>query len=213
MADQAQRKVLDMVEQGQISADEGLQLINALENKNHEEPDNDAVFQDEVLFGSRDGEESHSRSIPQGELDRMKKLKRWWILPFALGLLITMSGAVWMYSGYIANGFGWGFWLSWLPFLIGIAFIAVSFPTGKSIWLHVRIKQKDGETPQRINLSFPLPLRFARWGLTTFGDRIPDINGQKAEDFTVILDSISPEEPFYVHVEDDDGEDVEIFIG
>lgn len=140
-------------------------------------------------------------------------MKRWWMLPFVVGLLITVSGAIWMYSGYLANGFGWGFWLSWLPFLLGIAIVAVSFPAGKSVWLHVRIKQKEGEKPQRINFSFPLPIRIAKWGMTTFGDKIPDIKGKTAGEYSQILENITPEEPFYVHVEDENGEDVEIFIG
>ena len=213
MADQAQRKVFDMVEQGRISADEGLQLINALQGNQHDSAADEAAAQSESENSFQEEAVPYSYSIPDEELDRMKKLRRWWILPFALGLVITMSGAIWMYSGYLANGFGWGFWLSWFPFLIGIVFVAVSFPTGKGVWLHVRIKQKEGETPQRINISFPLPLQIAKWGLNTFGDKIPDMKGQRAGDYSDILDGITPETPFYVHVEDDDGEDVEVFIG
>ncbi|HCU56669.1 MAG TPA: hypothetical protein DF984_00310 [Anaerolineaceae bacterium] len=213
MSDQAQRKVFDMVEQGRISADEGLQLINALHGNQHDKVTVETAPQSESDYSFQKEAESHSQSIPDEELDRMKKLKRWWILPFALGLIITLSGAIWMYSGYLANGFGWGFWLSWFPFLIGIVLVAVSFPTAKSLWLHVRIKQKEGETPQQINISFPLPLRIAKWGMATFGDKIPDIKGQKAGDISVVLDNITPDAPLYVHVEDDDGEDVEVFIG
>jgi hypothetical protein len=207
MSDQAQRKVLDMVEQGRISADEGLQLINALDGSSGQNAADGAAAY------SREETVPPTHPIPEEELERMKKLKRWWILPFALGLLITLSGAIWMYSGYLASGFGWGFWLSWFPFLIGIVLVAISFPAGKGVWLHVRIKQKEGESPQRINFSFPLPLRFAKWGIATFGDKIPDVKGQSAKDFAAILEEITPEAPFYVHVEDDDGENVEVFIG
>ena len=213
MSDQAQRKIFDMVEQGQISADEGLQLINALHGNQHDNTTDQAASQSESENSFQEDTGSYSQPIPDEELDRMKKLKRWWILPFALGLIITLSGAIWMYSGYLTEGFGWGFWLSWFPFLIGIVLVAVSFPTAKSLWLHIRIKQKEGETPQRINISFPLPMRIAKWGLTTFGDKIPDIKGQKPEDISVVLDNITPDAPLYVHVEDDDGEDVEVFIG
>ena len=213
MTDEAQRKVLDMVEQGRISPDEGLQLINALEGDHHKKQEGEDGLTGEVAYIPQEEGQKTSHSIPAEEMARMKRMKRWWVLPFSVGLVVTLLGAIWMYSGYLANGFGWGFWLSWLPFLLGIAIIAVSFPTSKSVWLHVRIKQKPGESPQRINISFPIPLRFAKWGLTTFGDKIPDINGKKAGDFSAILDALSPEEPFYIHIDDEDGEQVEVYIG
>lgn len=213
MADQAKRKVLDMVEQGQISPDEGLRLINALDGSNPENSPESVSVQGEVAFDPQDEDTPYSHSIPEEEIIRMKRLKRLWVLPFAVGLVITLMGAIWMFSGYQANGFGWGFWLAWIPFLIGIGFVAVSFPTSKGVWLHVRVKQKPGESPQRINISLPVPLRLVNWGFSTFGDKIPGFGEQKAGDFSEILKNLSPEEPFYVHVEDEDGEDVEIFVG
>jgi hypothetical protein len=115
--------------------------------------------------------------------------------------------------GYQAKGFGFGFWISWLPFFIGIAMMAISFQSSKSVWLHVRIKQKPGESPQRINISLPLPLSLTRWAMSTFGHRIPGLKDQPVEEYSEILRNLSPEEPFYVHIDDDDGEEVEVFIG
>ncbi|MFN2304369.1 MAG: SHOCT-like domain-containing protein, partial [Anaerolineales bacterium] len=163
MVDKAERKILDMVEQGQISAEEGLRLINAMND--HHEPSSEVSeslsiatekteIQPEDIF-----EPSSSPRISEEEMQRMNRLKRWWILPFGIGLLITILGAIWMYSGYLANGFGWGFWLAWIPFLLGIGIIALSYQTSRSVWLHVRIKQKPGETPQRISISLPMPIK------------------------------------------------------
>lgn len=211
MADQAERKILDMVEQGQVSADEGLRLINAMQSSRSRE--SRAVAGDGVAIPPEEAQASQPPFIPEEELARMKRMKRWWVLPFGIGLIMTLLGAIWMYSGYMAKGFGVGFWLAWLPFLLGIVIVAVSFPTSKSVWLHVRIKQKPGETPQRISISMPLPLRFAHWFFFTFGDKIPDLKDQSADDVTAILESLSPEEPFYVNVNDEDGEAVEVFIG
>ena len=143
----------------------------------------------------------------------MNRLKRWWILPFGIGLLITILGAIWMYSGYLANGFGWGFWLAWIPFLLGIGIIALSYQTSRSVWLHVRIKQKPGETPQRISISLPMPIKLTRWFFSAFGNKIPGLKDQPIDNYAEILETLSPEEPFYVHVDEDDGEEVEVFIG
>ncbi len=217
MVDEAERKILDMVEGGQISAEEGMRLIKAM--KGGSESKADPV---EAELGAMDmtpytpeddvGEPADGR-IPPSEMQRMKRLKRWWVLPFGIGLLITILGAIWMYSGYLANGFGFGFWMAWIPFLLGIFILAISFQTSKSVWLHVRVKQKPGETPQRISISLPVPITLTRWILGNFGHRMPGLKDQPVGDISEILDNLSPEEPFYVHVNDEDGEEVEVFIG
>ncbi|MDY6873684.1 MAG: hypothetical protein SVR81_06935 [Chloroflexota bacterium] len=205
--DEAERKVLSMVEQGQISPDEGLKLINAMA------ADENEAKQERMGEVGSDVLDAQQHPIPQEELERTKRLKRWWILPFGIGLLITTLGAVWMFDGYMNNGFGAGFWLAWLPFILGIFILALSFQSSRRIWVHVRIKQKPGERPERISISLPLPLKLAKWGLTTFGHKVPGLRDHPIDGFNEILESLSPEDPFYVHVKDDDGEEVEVFIG
>lgn len=211
MVNQAERKILDMIEQGQITAEEGLRLIKAMGQD--EKPALDTV--DETVNAGT-GEEVLEPSgfrIPEEEQRRMNRLKRWWVLPFGIGLLITVLGAIWMYSGYMAAGFGWGFWLAWIPFLLGVFIVAISFQSSRSVWLHVRVKQAPGEKPERIAISFPLPLTLSKWVLSSFGHRIPGVRDQPVDNISEILENISPDEPFYVHVEEDDGEEVEVFIG
>lgn len=208
MANEAKRKILDMVEQGTISPEEGLRLIDAMGGSQAvvSEPSEDAVV-------TAVQEEPTAPQIPPEERRRMNRLKRWWVLPFGIGLLITTLGAIWMYTAYSANGFGWGFWLAWIPFLLGIFVVAVSFQTSRSIWLHVRVKQRPGESPGRIAISLPMPIGLTRWFLHTFARRIPGLKDQPLENYAEVLDNLSPEEPFYVHVNDEDGEEVEVFIG
>lgn len=214
MVDKAERKILDMVEQSQISAEEGLRLINAMKGDRQSGIDRGQPAQGDVTFVPiEEREAAEFPQIPEEEMARIKRLKRWWVLPFGIGLLITTLGAIWMYMGYLAKGFGFGFWLAWVPFILGIFVISVSFHTSCSVWVHVRIKQKPGETPQRISISLPMPLGLTRWFFSAFGDRIPGLKDQPVDNISEILESLSPEEPFYVHVDEDDGEEVEVFIG
>jgi hypothetical protein len=208
MVDEAERKILSMIEQGNITAEEGLRLINVMHTSHPE----DAEAMDGITPYPEDVLEPDAPRISPEELQRMKRLKRWWILPFGIGLLITVLGATWMYSGYANKGFGWGFWLAWIPFILGIIIVAVSFQTSRSVWLHVRIKQKPGETPARISISLPMPISLAKWFMSVFGHKIPGLKDQPLGDISEILETISPEEPFYIHVNDDD-EEVEVFIG
>ena len=214
MVDKAERKVLDMVEQGQVSPDEGLRLINAMKRDDEKSTPVESVIQSEITYIPDADAETEPPQIPEEEMDRMKRLKRWWILPFGVGLVVTILGAIWMYMGYTSAGFGFGFWLAWIPFLLGIFIIAVSFQTTHSVWLHVRVKQKPGRTPERISISLPLPIKLAKWFFSAFGSRLPGLQDQPIGDIPSILENLSPEEPFYVHVNDDeDGEEVEVFIG
>jgi hypothetical protein len=214
MVDEAERKVLDMVQHGDITAEEGLQLIKAMKATHPEVAPVVGLDPDGVKPEPEDILEPATPQLSAHELERMKRLKRWWILPFGVGMLITVLGAIWMFTGYSNSGFGWGFWLSWIPFLMGIFIVAVSFQSSRSVWLHVRVKQKPGERPQQISISFPLPITLSKWFLSSFGDRIPGLKDQPVGNIAEILENISPEEPFYVHVQDDDdGEEVEVFIG
>jgi hypothetical protein len=208
MVDEAERKILSMIEQGNITAEEGLRLINVM----HASHSEDVEAMGGITPSPDDVLEPHAPRISPEELGRMKRLKRWWILPFGIGLLITVLGATWMYTGYANRGFSWGFWLAWIPFILGIIIVAVSFQTSRSVWLHVRIKQKPGETPARISISLPMPISLASWFMSVFGHKIPGLKDQPLGDISEILETISPEEPFYIHVNDDD-EEVEVFIG
>ena len=214
MTDEAERKILDMVEQGDISAEDGLRLMNAMARSQPFTPKSsfeEGTFHEQDILTRFDEDDTGDASVSKEELARIKQIKRWWILPFGVGLLFTILGAVWMYAGYTAKGFGVGFWLSWIPFLLGVLLVAVSYQSSHSIWLHVRIRQRPGEKPERIAISLPIPISITRWFLKSFGDRIPGLREQPI-DFSEVLENISPEEPFYVHV-DEDGEEVEVIIG
>lgn len=214
MVDRAEREVLDMIERGELSAEEGMRLIRAMGAT--QAPDGIAsqmTYDNSTATPARvDIIDTEPPMISEDERRRMKQLKRWWILPFGIGLLITALGAIWMYTGYINRGFSWGFWLAWIPFVFGIFVVAVSFQTSRSVWLHLRIKQKPGEKPERISISLPLPITLTQWFISVFGSRIPGLKNQPIENISEILKEISPDDPFYIQVDDDD-EEVEIFIG
>ena len=150
MADLAERKVLDMVEQGHISAEEGLQLIKAMGKATKPAQESSLNAIDTTAFETvSDFYEPQpiSQKLSEEEMRRIRQLKRWWVLPLGLGVLITTLSAIGMIYGYQAKGIGVGFWLASLPLAFGIFMIGLSIQTRRGVWLHVRIKQKSGETP------------------------------------------------------------------
>ena len=105
----ARNKLLSMIENGNITAEEGLRLLDAL----GEDQFNDNVFEGEEVGGSEfsevyidegeptyqsvsDSDEGTSEvdihHLPSSSPDikRIARLKKWWFLPFSIGLILTI---------------------------------------------------------------------------------------------------------------------------
>lgn len=271
--EQERLKILEMIESGQITVQEGIELLNALAEEAQDspspadpatptEPEEPALPpQQEVLQGAPDpamathpdaalswAEQSVSKeapSAPESSADEgfasgvfseekassfesqpevippeerfdPKKLKwrNFWWLPMGVGMGILIMGALWMYWAWSASGFGFWFICAWFPFLLGVAVVALAWSSRTAPWLHLRVKQKPGEKPERISISLPLPLRLTAWFLRAFGDRIPHMGKTGLDEVILALEATSPETPFYLEVDEgEDGEHVEIYIG
>lgn len=215
--DATKRKLFSMIENGDITAEEGLRLLDAIDrgSKDSENEVHDQTISDAEVLESTGGQESDGQplKIPAEELKRIKNLKRWWWLPFSVGLVLTVISAIWMYLGYSAKGFGWGFWLSWFPFIIGIVIMALSAMTSRMKWLHVKVHENKGKHKANINISLPVPFGILRWFFHNFGDKIPEVKGLPLDVLFADFDhNINSDNPLYVKV-DDEGDDVEVFIG
>ena len=144
----------------------------------------------------------------------MEKWRRWWVIPFWTGVGITVLGGALMYWGWSARGIGLGFIAAWIPFLIGLGIMILGWNSRSGPWMHIRIKQQPGETPPRISLSFPLPIRLIAWMMRTFSQWIPDLP-EGMDEVLLALGNLSPgDQPLSINVsEKEDGERVMIYIG
>ena len=211
-AEKERLEILEMIQRGTITAAEGLNLIEALgetqENLEEEyylakatlEEDNDpAVFQ---------------KLDHQLNLDDFNKWRKWWIIPFWIGIALTVSGGGLMYWAWSARGIGLGFIFSWIPFLLGVGLVVLGWNSQTGPWLHLRIQQKSGEKPERIAISLPLPIRLFAWSIRTFGDFIPKLDTTGLDEVILALGDSSLSEPLSIDVDDsDDDEQVKIYIG
>jgi len=147
-----------------------------------------------------------------GEIERWK---RWWVVPLWIGAGITALGGLLMYWAFSANGFGFWFACAWFPFLLGVVILALAWGSRVAPWLHVRVQQAPGEVPQRIALSFPIPIRLATWGFKMFGHHIPHMEGVNLDEIILDLKDVAKDgTPFYVDVDEgENGEKVQVFIG
>lgn len=205
-------EILEMIQGGKISPEEGMKLIEALNESWEVEEEEYLQAREEMLYPP-DSDQSES-AVPEIDPEEIKSWRRWWVIPFWIGVGITVLGGALMYWGYSARGIGLGFIAAWIPFLIGLGIMALGWNSRTGPWIHIRIQQKPGESPQRISISLPLPVRFFAWSIRTFSQWIPDIP-QGSEEVLMALTDFSPgDSPLSINVNDEeDGEKVIIFIG
>jgi len=206
--EEKRREILRQVAEGHISAQEGAARLDHLESNTGggvsappQPPDAPMVVAQPDLPTVPPRGSGCARAI-------------WSLVPW-VGVALTVASSYWMYSAWQLKGFGWGFWLSWFPLLLAVGLIVLGIQLQTSPWLHLRVKQKPGSNPERIELHFPLPMDLAI-GILSFAEPfLPSKVREKhfREMLTDLRSAFHPGEPMQVMVDDEDGEQVEIFIG
>jgi hypothetical protein len=214
MTDSERQQILKMIEDGKITAEEGLTLMQALGDEPEDENALDLPAGDEIpSFITEPGGEAEGEKKTDPEFDRkVNRFRSLWTIPLWIGVAITVAGAYWMYASMQAAGFGFWFYCAWLPFLLGVLVVAVAFSSRTSRWIYVNVKQKPGETPQRIVIAFPLSL--VSWLMMFAKGKMPEHDrGAVDEVMGAVFNSTKSTEPLMVDVEEEDGEHVQVYIG
>lgn len=232
MSDEQERmQILNLIDQGKISAEEGLQLLQALVIEEEETEAipaavagaEEAPAAEQAFSGAAEAAPSSSEQPAEQITVRTEsavppeftqKWRNWWQIPFWIGTAITVIGAVWMTQALQGGSLSWKFFLALIPFLLGVLIIILAWQSRHAPWLHLRIHERKAGQSTRIALSFPLPIGPTRWFIRTFGNRIPNIQGTSLDEVLLALGrGTSKENPLYIQVEEEDGEQVEIYIG
>lgn len=253
VSDSERTKILEMIESGTITAEEGLTLLNALSETS--DLDEDLMLpdrSDEVFLATSEQEYSDDHlppAFPDEQTDQdhietagiqentahfepseatmpsgpaaaevtedIKRWKRWWVIPLWIGAAITVIGGLLMFWAFSVNGFGFWFACAWFPFLLGVGILALAWGSRTAPWLHVRVQQAPGEKPQKIAISFPIPVHLTAWGLRTFGHHIPHMDNTNLDEVILALKDVTRDEtPLFVDVDEgENGERVQVFIG
>lgn len=205
--EQARLHILELIEQGEISAEEGLKRLESLG-----EAEADRGERQQAAFVVPGGEDETYAPSLREDIHRWRWL---WMAPLWAGVGVIVISALWMNAALQSNGFGFWFACAWLPLILGVMLVVLAWQSRSAPWLHLRIDQAPGEWPQRIAFSLPLPMGVTRWALGRYGDRIPGLeNTSTAEILAALQESASPETPLYIEAEDEqEGQTVRIYIG
>ena len=209
MSSEERTKILQMVEEGKISAEEAASLMRALDDDSAEEQIEAYDFEE----GS--GFEGGETSAP--EFDQVKaRARRFATIPLWIGVSIAVLSAWGIFS--IQQNAGVNFWFFCLmfPLMLGVLLIAVGSAGQGSKWLYVNVDRPYADDwPRNITFGFPLPLGLTAWFMRNFGHNINGMNKTQVDGIVEVLTATGEsDEPFIVNVDDDDdGERVQVYIG
>ncbi len=211
-SDRERLEILEMIQQGKVSPAEGLRLIEVLNESLEIENQEYIQAREEML--SRPPNPSAAAPDQELDPDEPGKWRQWWIIPFWSGVAITVLGGALMYWAWAARGIGLGFVAAWIPFLIGLGVMMLGWNSRTGPWIHIRVQQKPGESPERIFLSLPIPVRATAWVMRTFGRWIPYLPGGMDEVLFALKGYSPGDPPLSIKVDDEeDGQKVLIYIG
>jgi SHOCT-like protein len=206
MSSEERKKILDMVAEGKISAEEAAKLMRALEESTDEEPE---------VIDPAPGYQSEKTDA--SEFDEVRRrARRFAMVPLWIGVLFTVLTAWGMYAIQQNVGYNFWFYCLTLPMLFGILLIALGAGGQSSRWLYVNVdRARAQDWPRKITLAFPLPLGLVGWFLRSFGNYIGGLGRTNVDE---VLSAISMtrdiQEPLIVNVDEtDEGERVQIYIG
>ncbi len=203
MSAEERRKILQMVADGKISAEEAATLMRSLEESAEEEIQ--VIEAEPASSGER---------VSAPEFDQIRERAKFfaWI-PLGVGIILTILTSWWMFSIQQKAGLNFWFFCMTVPFFLGILLIALGAGGHSSRWLYVNVdRSRRPDGPKNITLALPLPLGLAGWFLRNFGSHLQWEHAD--EILTAIAAAKTATEPLIVNVdESDNGERVQVFIG
>lgn len=224
-AENERHLILDMIENGKITAEEGLGLLNALSESESLTPDDESGLQVngavEVLAAEpASSNPAQAGGLPESVADQANtaspvaaRRRSWWQYPLWAGVIVTVIGALLMYWALQAYGTGFLFFCAWVPLMAGVFLMVLAWQSRSERWLHLRVEQPPGEWPRRFAISFPVAP--VGWFVRTFKGRISGLQDASVDKLLHALDeNTSPDNPLFIEVtEGEHGERVQIFIG
>jgi hypothetical protein len=209
MSSEERKKILQMVEEGKISAEQAANLMRAL--------DSDAAEAEIEVFQSEPSTGFDEPASPAPEFDEVKsRARRFAAIPLWIGVVVAVLSSWGIYSIQANTGMNFWFYCLLFPLFLGVLLIVIGAGGQSTRWLYVNVDRRNAaDGPRNITLGFPLPLTLTSWFLRMFGHNISGLKGTNVDDIIQVLDATGKSgEPLIVDAYDDkDGEHVQVYIG
>jgi hypothetical protein len=217
MSSEERKKILQMVEEGKISAEGAAGLMRVLDDD--AEPDTNHA--DESVEAEVEVIQIHAGSgyerTEAPEFDRIKeRARRFSLVPLWVGILITVFSAWAIYTIQQNAGVNFWFYCMILPLLLGVLLIALGAGGRTSRWIYIDVNRRDakpGDGPKHITLGFPIPLGLVAWFFENFGHNFTGVSKGRVDGIIQMMNATrDSKEPLMINV-DDDNAHVQVYIG
>lgn len=217
MSSEERKKILQMVQEGKISAEDAASLMRALDEDAEEAEAEAEVIQREAGSTFESDASSESRRTEAPEFDQIKsRARRFALIPLWVGIFVTVFSAWIIYAIQQNAGANFWFYCMIFPLMFGVLLIALGSGGRSSRWIYVDVDRRDakpGDGPRRITLGFPAPLGLLGWFFSTFGQSIEGMGRGKGQAIAEMMEAArTSDEPLMVNVDDDDAH-VQVYIG
>jgi len=209
MSVEERRKILQMVQDGKISAEQAASLMRALD------ADADPPEAEVEVLEPGPGFRGDPSDAPEFE-EIQARARRFAMIPLWIGVALTVLSAWAIYSVQQSSGMNFWFFFLMIPLLIGVLFIALGASGQSSRWLYVNVDRRNAhDGPRNITLGFPLPLGLTAWFLRTFGHNMRGLQNTNVDEIIQLLDATGKSgAPLIINANDnEDGEHVQVYIG
>ena len=207
MSSEERKKILQMVEEGKISADQAASLMRAL--------DADSVPAEMKVIQTESGPGFEGSDAPEFE-EVKSRARRFAMIPLWIGVFVAVLSAWGIYTVQQNSGLNFWFFCLLFPLFLGVLLIALGAGGQGSKWLYVNVDRREAhDWPQNITLGFPLPLGLTAWFLRNFGHNLRGMGKTNVDEIIQVLNATGKSgAPLIVNVNDDeDGEHVQVYIG
>lgn len=161
-------RVLSMVQAGKISAEEGMQLLDAMEGKAPSGEGSPAAAPSGKMPEAQPSVES--AAIPA----MPRRWAYYWLYVMGIGLGISLLGASLL--AWLQALLGFTFWsvCGSLPLLVGLLTMLAAIWSVRATWFHLRITDMD-DGRRSFAISLPLPLGVAVLALRVTRRVLPEL--------------------------------------
>lgn len=210
MSSEERKKILQMVAEGKISAEDAASLMRALDDDEGESAEAEVE-----IIQAEAGSRFEKTEAP--EFDRIKaRARRFSLIPLWAGIIVTVFSAWVIYAIQQNAGANFWFYCMILPLMLGVLLIALGSGGRSSRWIYVDVDRrnaKPGDGPRHITLGFPAPLGLMGWFFNTFGQNIEGMGRGKGQAIAEMMEAArKSDEPLMVNVDDDEAH-VQVYIG
>lgn len=220
MATAETQKILDLLNDGRINAEQALNLLNAIQPAAEQDDSPEPRATSQVAEFPQIPASPSENAGAYGDSQIPQKWQRFWVFPLLAGLIISLlSGALWYGIQTYLPEYRTLLVCAIPLFSLGILATLFALLSSNACWLHLRVQNPPGENPQRIAISFPIPFGMIGLFLQLFSRHIDSLQAMPFESLKTahmlknFKQYVSPQNPLYIEAHEDDGEHVMIWIG